>query len=318
MQILVMGGSYFLGWHLVKALSKLDVEVFVFNRGTKSRYYPKNTIHLLGDRDNPSDVKRLLSSQRYDAVFDISATTPSRTALMIEVLSGKVEHFIHISTSAVYQQTDVFPVRETFPIGKHPVWGRYGVLKAECDKMLINAHHRDVFPVTIIRPSYIYGPDNYKNIETFFFERLSQKRTVLIPSCGHSIVQMGHVLDLVDGLLLLLRNSNAKGEVFNMSSSECITFLGLCRLYSAIMGEELSYRLVNIANFGLKEKEIFPFYDGTLFTDVTKAQTLLGYRTQRELKDELHRDYKLWIQETVPTSRDRSYFDLEDSILKRL
>src|SRR4051812_24208918 len=113
MKLLILGGTRFLGRHLVKAALARDHEVTLFNRGTYSPegFLTVETIH--GDRHR--DLSKL-QGRRWDAVLDTSGMLPRAVRAAAEVLSDSVERYVFISTQNVYSDVSVCGVDETAPL----------------------------------------------------------------------------------------------------------------------------------------------------------------------------------------------------------
>jgi nucleoside-diphosphate-sugar epimerase len=72
MRTLVMGGTRFLGVHVVGELLRAGHEVTVFHRGSRTPTWERPVKHVVGDRNAPQDLTQLLGLQ-LDAVLDLSA-----------------------------------------------------------------------------------------------------------------------------------------------------------------------------------------------------------------------------------------------------
>ena len=73
MNILVMGGSEFVSAYLAKHLIAKGHVVDIFTRGIRPIKYTGFRRHIKGDRKNIEDLKKGISEEQYDYVFDISA-----------------------------------------------------------------------------------------------------------------------------------------------------------------------------------------------------------------------------------------------------
>lgn len=155
MRILILGGTLFLGRHLVTAAVAQGHSVTVFNRGrTETALLPEVT-QLRGDRDH--DVTALHVGQ-YDVAIDTSAYHPKHIEHVAGALNH-VGHYILVSTASVYSQ---FPADEAAPV--HPaIWDdaiqpgptAYGGLKRACEEAAFrNFGDR----LTVVRPGVLAGP----------------------------------------------------------------------------------------------------------------------------------------------------------------
>src|SRR2546427_3353624 len=96
-------------------------------------------------------------------------------------------------------------------------------------------HHGGGLPVTIVRPTHVYGPMNTRNNETFVFDRLVRGRPVLLPGAGGWLRPFGHVEDLADALAALLRVAPAFGHAYNLTGEEAVTQVGVVELIPRVV-----------------------------------------------------------------------------------
>ena len=99
MKVLVLGGSRFIGLHLVRLLHDGGHQVTVLNRGQTQSDLPDNVVRLIADRTDTEQVKVALKDGSYDVAFDISAYTKATLKPVIEALEGRVGHFVFCTFS---------------------------------------------------------------------------------------------------------------------------------------------------------------------------------------------------------------------------
>ena len=172
MRILIMGGTRFIGVYLTKILVEQGHEVVLFNRGNKpAPVAGVEQIH--GDRKDANLLKEKLTGLSFDAVFDNNGRELSDTKPLVEIFKERVKHFVYISSAGVYLKSDQMPHREgdaVDPKSRHK--GKY-----ETETYLVEQG----LPWTSIRPTYIYGPQNYNDLEAWFFDRIVRNRPIPIP-----------------------------------------------------------------------------------------------------------------------------------------
>ena len=114
--ILILGGSRFIGYLMLTELSKEGHNITIFNRQLRipPGPFPKTTRLVKGDRNRPEDLERLFN-QSYDAVIDISGYNPSQVELIIKKYLSKIGQYIFISTSSVYKSPLLNPMTEESP-----------------------------------------------------------------------------------------------------------------------------------------------------------------------------------------------------------
>jgi 2'-hydroxyisoflavone reductase len=162
MKLLVLGGTRFLGRHLVDlALARGDA-VTVFTRGRQPNHWPGRVTALTGNRDQAaSPGLRALEEGTWDAVVDTSGYVPRVVRQSVELLAPRAGRYLFVSSISVFTDasrpglTEKDPVGaledpDTEEIGKH-----YGPLKAACERVVTGVYgHRALN----VRPGLIVGP----------------------------------------------------------------------------------------------------------------------------------------------------------------
>jgi len=229
MKTLVLGGSVFVGRHLVEALLDEGHDVAVLNRGRTESAFPPGVERIIADRTDEQQMADALSGRSWDAVFDVSgfvmAAGGSDIEGLLQVLDGNVGRYVFVSSIMAYDQRLVgrFPWTEDMPTNSDGN-ATYGGFKAAAESAMLARHASTGFPATIVRPAAIYGPDNnIFDMETAMFLRLLQARPVSVPHGGLVVGSYGHVDDLCAAMLALATASGADGQVFNVSSESVDT-----------------------------------------------------------------------------------------------
>jgi len=111
MKLLILGGTKFLGRHLVMAALDRNHEVTVFNRGRHAA--PADVETIRGDRH--TDLAKL-QGRRWDAVVDTSGMLPRAVKAAAEVLADSIAHYTFISTQNVYADVSIPGVSESAPL----------------------------------------------------------------------------------------------------------------------------------------------------------------------------------------------------------
>ncbi|MBD1999000.1 NAD-dependent epimerase/dehydratase family protein [Oculatella sp. FACHB-28] len=309
MRILIMGGTRFIGVYLTRILIEQGHEVVLFNRGNKPAPV-EGVQQIQGDRTDAAQLKDKLSSEQFDAVFDNNGRELSDTQPLAEIFKDRVQHFVYVSSAGVYLKSDQMPHVEgdlVDPKSRHK--GKF-----ETETYLAEAG----IPFTSIRPVYIYGPQNYNDLEAWFFDRIVRDRPVPIPGNGMHLTQFGHVQDLAAAMAAVLGNSQASGQIYNISGDRAVTFDGLARACAAAAGKSPeSTKIVHYdpKQFDFGKRKAFPMRVQHFFTDIHKAKQELGWQPQFDLvgglKDSFQNDY-------MTSGRDQSAIDFstDDEILQ--
>ncbi len=284
-----MGGTRFIGVYLTPILVAQGHEVVLFNRGNQPAPVP-GVKQIHGDRTDPAQLQEKLSQEKFDAIFDNNGRQLSDTQPLADMFKDRVQHFVYMSSAGVYLKSDQMPHVESDAID--PNSRHKGKYETEAYLQALG------LPFTAIRPTYIYGPKNYNPLESWFFDRIVRDRPIPIPSNGYHITQLGHCQDLARAMAAVLGNSQAIGQIYNVSGDRYVTFNGLARACTQAAGK--SPDSINIVHYDPKKfdfgkRKAFPLRVQHFFADVHKAMTELNWRPEFDmlsgLKESFEKDY---------------------------
>ena len=216
LRILVLGGTKFLGVHIVELALQRGHSVSLFNRGkTNADLFPQLE-HLKGDRDAQLDS---LKGKRWDAVIDDSGYVPRHVRLSAELLAPNVQRYLFISTISVYASFTQ-PNSEDSPLGKiadetteKVDGGAYGPLKALCEKAAETAMPGRV---TVVRPGLIVGPRDPTDRFTYWPARAARGGEMAAPGTPKDRIQFIDSRDLAAFALNLVETQTV--GTFNATS----------------------------------------------------------------------------------------------------
>lgn len=241
--VLVLGGTGFVGGHLVRLLCEQGQKVSILNRGKTEHDLPEGVERLVADRTDASQMRSTLAGREWDAVYDVSgfvmAAGGSDLDDLIDLLDGRIGRYVYTSSIMAYDQSwgGVFPWTEDQPTNQDGA-ASYGGFKALSETSLLKRHATTGFPATIARPAAIYGPDNnIFDMETPMFLRLRQGLPILMPHDGLVVGSYGHVDDLCEAMLRMASHTEAIGQVFN-ASGESIDARRYVAVLAGIVGVE--------------------------------------------------------------------------------
>ncbi|MBI3051119.1 SDR family oxidoreductase [Candidatus Woesearchaeota archaeon] len=266
MKILVIGGNRFIGLHLVNALLAKKFHVTVVNRGSRKGMYHGAAEELACDRDDTKAFSRLFAESHFDAVFDNCAYQPQQVEASLNLFKGKVKQYILISSVAVYDQKAKLPYGEGSSRGGHNLFSEYARGKSGCEDVLFEAEN---FPYTIIRPTYVYGPDDYSGRMDKLFKAVKSGSVIRIPK-SNPRSQFVHVDDLATALMACIGNRKAIGQAFNICGDEIISYGELVELIGELTGKQpkVSFSILHD----------FPFMDWNMYCDASKSKSILGVK----------------------------------------
>lgn len=200
MDLLIIGGTQFVGRHFVELALARGHTLTLFNRGKTAQVPVPGVTHLRGDRK--ADLSALASGH-WDAVLDTCGYLPGDVARMADVLRGRVGRYVFVSSISVYADFTT-PNPEGSPVGKIDdpettvVDGRsYGPLKASCEVAL--QQRFEPAKVLMVRPGLIVGPHDPTQRFTYWPARIARaadEEPVLVPGCAAEPTQFIDVRDL--------------------------------------------------------------------------------------------------------------------------
>jgi 2'-hydroxyisoflavone reductase len=214
MKLLMLGGTVFLGRHIVEAALERGHEVTMFNRGKSNADLFPTVEKIQGNRDG--EIAKL-SGRKWDAVIDTCGYVPRIVRQSVEALKDSTERYVFISSISAYANVEKPGVDETAPSGgkmddpnSEDVRAYYGPLKAACENVVMETYGDGAL---IIRPGLIVGPHDPTDRYTYWVWRLAQGGEVLAPGDGSTNVQYIDVRDLAGWIIHLLENG--KGGIYN-------------------------------------------------------------------------------------------------------
>jgi 2'-hydroxyisoflavone reductase len=292
MNLLILGGTIFLGRYLVESALARGHQVTLFNRGQHSPELFPLVEKLRGDRDSGLDALR---GRRWDAVVDTSGYVPRIVGASAELLADAVDHYTFISSISVYPHFRSVGLDEGAPLGTlddptvEEITGEsYGPLKALCEQAVEQALPGRTL---IVRPGLIVGPHDYSDRFTYWVRRVAQGGELLAPAGPEWHTQIIDVRDLAEWTLQMVEQRqvgvfNATGPEYDLTIGQ---LLDTCRTVS---GSDARFTWVSEAF--LAENEVTPWSELPLwipqsdpdmlgFADISCAKAIAAGLTFRDL-----------------------------------
>lgn len=240
MKLLFLGGTGNISSACVERALAFGHEVTLMNRGRTPSPFGGRVRLVTGDRDDARALRAAAEAVRYDAVVDFVAFAREQVELALSAFAGRMGLYVFVSSAAVYKKPpDRYPITEATPL-ENPFWD-YARKKIACEERLMKAHREAAFPVTIVRPSYTYGPTW---IPTGFghdytvVDRIRRGRPVVSHGDGTSLWVMTASEDFAAGLVGLLGHPGAVGEAVHITSDEVLTWDEILRAIGRVAGRE--------------------------------------------------------------------------------
>ncbi len=208
LDILILGGTGFIGPHMVRRARARGHSVTLFNRGRSNRDLFPDLETLIGDRDGGLEA---LEGRRWDAVIDNSGYVPRHVRDSAELLGAAARQYLFISSISAYADFSKPDIDEDYALGTMPdetveeVTGEtYGPMKALCERAVAKAFGARA---TIVRPGYIVGPGDRTDRWTYWPLRIRAGGDVLVPGSPDDPVQFIDARDLARFVIHALENS---------------------------------------------------------------------------------------------------------------
>jgi 2'-hydroxyisoflavone reductase len=194
MNVLVLGGTQFVGRHIVEELLRGGHAVTTLNRGQSVDELPPQVERLRGDRSLGVAGLDALAGRKWDACIDVSGFLPFYVRSSTEKLSSSVRHYAYISAVSVYGDPACGLVRESHsrspPAGDDVTeinQATYGRLKVACENIV-----SEVFGdrCTLLRPQIVAGPYDPFDRFSYWVRRATQGGEMLAPGSGADHLQV--------------------------------------------------------------------------------------------------------------------------------
>jgi 2'-hydroxyisoflavone reductase len=265
MNILIIGGTRFLGRHLTEAALQAEHQVTLFNRGkTNADLFP-TVEQLQGDRQT-AEGHDALSGRRWDVAIDTCGYVPRHVRLTAERLADAVDRYIFISTISVYSDalqpdSDESGLLATLddPTTEVVDGATYGGLKVLCEQAA-----EALLPgrVLQVRSGLIVGPHDPTDRFTYWVARVAAGGEVLAPDNPSGRVQF---IDVRDEAEWVIRMAGARAAgTYNVTGPAAPLTMGevleTCR---AVSGSDAQLSWASAAF--LTEHDIQPWHDMPLW-----------------------------------------------------
>ncbi|SMO74277.1 SDR family oxidoreductase [Melghirimyces algeriensis] len=233
MNILIIGGTRFLGRYITQEAQKRNHKVTLFNRGQENPDLFPEVETIVGDRY--TDIQ-CLGDREWDCVIDTFGFVPWAIAPSIRYLKNRTRHYIFISSQSVYSDFTKINIDEHSPVatlpaekvaelereGYGPTYGKhYGAMKFLCEQLLEQEMPQKVLHV---RPGLIVGPHDYADRFSYWVNRVSQGGDILAPGHPEQPIQIIDVRDLASWMIHMIESRQT--GVYNVTGPQSPLTMG--------------------------------------------------------------------------------------------
>ena len=234
--LLIVGGTGFIGYHLLKEAQKrkYNVSSISLNRPQKIRYL-KGVKYILADISNYKILKKKLNTS-FNFVINAGGygvhpefgkegdrliySHFQGLQNLLQILNlKKIKKFVQIGSSAEYGKI-LSPIKETaFCKPKTP----YAIAKFLCTKYLMELYTEIKFPTTVFRLFQVYGPKQDDNRIVSFLIKNCLKNKKFLTTEGKQICDFCYIDDVVNAIFKSINNKKTNGEILNIGSGKPIS-----------------------------------------------------------------------------------------------
>lgn len=314
---LILGGTGFLGPHVVRTCLARGIEVTLFNRGRSNADLFPELETLLGDRDpkKGEGLKALEGDRTWDFVVDTSSYVPRVTKASCELLKDRTRHYTMVSTVSVYPEVEDAVIDESTAVGRltdptvetmGQYFENYGPLKALCEEAAEAVMPGRVFNV---RPGLIVGPGDPTHRFTYWPVRIREGGEILAPGNVDDPVQIIDARDLAE-FIVHAALENLTGVYNAVGPAHGETIAGM--LYGCRAVTKSDARFTWVPMTGVQELGLSPWGDLPVWTGGASMDRVNGSKawnaglTSRTMADIASATLESWDAMT-PEERARPY-----------
>ena len=253
MRVLVLGGTSFIGPHVVARLLASGHEIAVFHRGSGSEEPSDGPQHIHGDRAQLDDFADDFRRFAPDVALDMAPMFERDAVAAVRVLRGVAKRIVAISSADVYRaygrlhQSELGPIEpipltEDSPLREqlYPYRGQRGGKMDDYDKILVERTVMSVsdLPGTVLRLPAVHGERDYQHRLFMEVARIDAGRPAILVSAAESSWRWsrGYVGNVADAIALAVTDDRATGRVYNVAESMTPTQLEWLRDVGRVAG----------------------------------------------------------------------------------
>lgn len=236
MRVLVLGGTGAMGQPLIKKLEDRGDEVYVTSR----RKYPsqKNVHYLQGDAHKEDFIKKVLSSDGFDAIVDFMVYSSTAFRERARIYLDSTNQYLFLSSARVYANSKT-PIKEDSPrlldVCKDEDYlktDEYALAKARAENILFQSGKRNW---TIIRPYITYNTTRLQlgglELSSWLPRAINGGCMFLPKDIATHETTMTYGENVAEAIVRLIGNSLAYGEAFHITGNEHMRWVDVAEIY---------------------------------------------------------------------------------------
>jgi nucleoside-diphosphate-sugar epimerase len=330
MQIVVIGGSGFIGSRVVERLAP-EHEVAVLHRGKHNPVLPASVRRITGDRDRLAEHADEFRRQPPDVVLDMISGDERHARAVMDAFRGIARRLVTISSMDVYRSYEIslgltpgplepVPLNEESPLRRtrYPYRNRpagavpFDWVTPEYDKIMVEqvVRSQPELPATILRLPMVYGPGDPLHRFQPFLKRMDDGRSAILIEDTWARWQgpMGYVEDVAAAITLAVTNEAAAGRIYNVAEAEALSWADWARAVGNAAG--WNGRVVTLPRDRIPQ-HLVPRFNAEQHwaADSSRIRDELGYRETIVREEALARTVA-W-ERAHPAHFDAAAFDYE-------
>jgi nucleoside-diphosphate-sugar epimerase len=289
MNILIIGGTRFLGPYVVKQLTEGGHRVTIFHRGQTNTELPDGVQEMIGDRTQLSDFTSEFKKAEPEVVIDMFPYAEKDAIDLSAVFQSIAKRIVALSSADVYQAYGRLiglekgnftkeAIKEDSPLRSIHFPYRNAVNESDWryhyDKILIEKYYMEhsSLPATILRLPMIYGPNDRQHRLWPYLHLINQKQTIsLDPREADWRTCRGFVENVAHAITLVANNDRAANQIYNVAEENSLTEEEWVQMIQKHCQSEIPIQTI--------ENESLDFYpEQHLFIDSQKIRQELGYK----------------------------------------
>ncbi len=281
MNILIVGGTQFIGYEIAKSAIERGHKITIFHRGIHKNPF-EEAEEILCDWHNLNKAEKLLKGKKFDVVINTICFSEKDAYNSYILFKESTEHFINISSASVYLlNPDLYiPFKEEDALLDIPIYykesdkHKYAFGKREADIYFLTKFARTNFPCTIIRLPIVIGENDYTGRIATYYKQIEEEHPIILPDGGNNLWGFVYVKDVAKFITKILKNKKALGNVYNLSMIEGITLRQLIIKIGKLI--EKVTKIIDIPSTYLLKTPLglnfSPLYSSHhIFLDISKA-----------------------------------------------
>ena len=230
--ILIVGGTGFIGYHLAKKSLKKGWDVTsISSSPPKKIRYLKKVKYIISDITKKKKLQKKIT-KNFNYVVNLGGYVDHSNKrktfeshyigcknLAKIFLKKNLLAFVQIGSCIEYGQSKS-PQKENIRCNPKTIKSVYGKAKLLASRYLINLFKKKRFPSTVLRLYLAYGPKQDVNRFLPILIKGCIKNKKFPCSKGNQLRDFVHVEDVVEAILKSLKNKNARGQIINIGSGK--------------------------------------------------------------------------------------------------